>query len=177
MEPRTASSGRPSSGATPITRTPPQATVRRADRPCVDCLDEASALRLQRVMAPRPTAFWLMAALFVVTMLGTTLPTPLYVIYQGMWHFSSGVVTLIFASYAGGVLAALLLAGRASDQVGRKPVLATALGLSALSTAAFIVASGLGVLFACRVLSALSAGLVTGTATATVTELSGTASP
>src|SRR5947207_13543065 len=98
MEPRTASSGRPSSGATPITRTPPQATVRRADRPCVDCLDEASALRLQRFMAPRPTAFWLMAALFAVTMLGTTLPTPLYVIYQGLVHFSAGFVVVLFTS-------------------------------------------------------------------------------
>jgi MFS family permease len=67
-------------------------------------------------------------------MLGTTLPTPLYVIYQARWHFSPGIITLIFASYAGGVLAALLLAGRVSDQVGRKPVLVTALGLSALST-------------------------------------------
>jgi MFS family permease len=162
--------------ATPITMTPPQAPARRADRPCVDCLDEARAVRPQRVMAPRPTAFWLMAALFAVTMSGTTLPTPLYVIYQGLWHFSSGVVTLIFASYAGGVLAALLLAGRASDQVGRKPVLATALGLSALSTAAFIMASGLGWLFAGRVLSGLSAGLMTGTATATLMELRGAAS-
>ena len=176
MDPSTASSSRPSSGANPVTMMPPQAPARRADRPCVDCLDEARVLSPQRFMAPRPTAFWLVAALFAVTMLGTTLPTPLYVIYQGMWHFSSGVVTLIFASYAGGVLAALLLAGRVSDQVGRKPVLATALGLSALSTAAFIVASGLGWLFAGRVLSGLSAGLMTGTATATLTELSGAAS-
>src|SRR2546423_2419021 len=176
MEPSTEASSRPSSGATPITMTPPPATARRADRPCVDCLDEARALGPQRFMAPRPTAFWLVAALFAVTMLGTTLPTPLYVIYQGLWHFSSGVVALLFASYAGGVLAALLLAGRASDQVGRKPVLATALGLSALSTAAFIIASGLGWLFAGRILSGLSAGLMTGTATATLTELSGAAS-
>src|SRR2546423_2903731 len=176
MEPSTESSDRPSSGAKPITMMPPQAPARRADRSCVDCLDEARDLRPHRFMAPRPTAFWLVAALFAVTMLGTTLPTPLYVIYQGRWHFSSGVVTLIFASYAGGVLTALLLAGRASDQVGRKPVLATALGLSALSTAVFIGASGLGWLFAGRILSGLSAGLMTGTATATLTELRGAAS-
>ncbi len=29
--------------------------------------------------------------------MGTTLPTPLYVIYQSRWHFSSAVITLIFA--------------------------------------------------------------------------------
>jgi MFS family permease len=50
-------------------------------------------------------------------------------------------------------------------------VLAVALGLSALSTVAFIFAPDTGVLLAGRVLSGLSAGLMTGTATATLTEL------
>lgn len=100
-------------------------------------------------------------------MMGNTLPTPLYVLYQAKWHFSSGVVTLVFAAYAVGVVTALLFAGRSSDQVGRRPVLATALVFSATSAVAFILASGVGWLFAGRVLSGLSAGLVTGTGTAT----------
>ena len=61
-------------------------------------------------------AFWLLAFVFAATMLGTTLPTPLYVIYQAQWHFAAAIVTLTFAVYAAGVLAALLLAGRSSDQ-------------------------------------------------------------
>jgi hypothetical protein len=52
-------------------------------------------------------------------MLGTTLPTPLYVIYQAQWHSPTSLITLIFASYAVAVLTALLLAERSSDQVGR----------------------------------------------------------
>jgi MFS family permease len=127
--------------------------------------------RWEGIGARRPLAFWLVAYVFAATMLGTTLPTPLYVIYQGQWHFSSGIVTVIFATYAAGVLAALLLAGRSSDQVGRRRVLAVALGLSALSTVVFILAPSLGWLFPGRVLSGLSAGLVTGTATAALTEL------
>jgi MFS family permease len=122
-------------------------------------------------MAPRPVAFWLVAYVFAATMLGTTLPTPLYVIYQSQWHFSSGIVTIIFATYAAGVLAALLLAGRSSDQVGRRRVLFTALALSAVSTVVFILAPSLAWLFVGRVLSGLSAGLVTGTATAALTDL------
>ncbi len=121
--------------------------------------------------AAHRSAFWLLAVVFAGVMLGTTLPTPLYVIYQAEWHFSAGLVTVIFAVYAAGVLATLLLAGRASDQAGRKPVLAAALTASALSTVAFIVAPGPGVLLAARVLSGLSAGLMTGTATAMLTEL------
>ena len=120
---------------------------------------------------PRRAAFWLLALVFAATMLGTTLPTPLYVIYQARWHLSSAMVTVTFAVYAAGVLAALLLAGRSSDQAGRKPVLAVALGLSALSTAVFVLAPDLGALLAARIMSGLSAGLMTGTATAALSEL------
>jgi MFS family permease len=120
---------------------------------------------------PRRTAFWLVALVLAVTMLGTTLPTPLYVIYQGRWHFSAAVVTVTFAAYAAAVLATLLLAGRSSDQAGRRPVLAVALGASALSTVVFILAPDAGALIAARIVSGLSAGLMTGTATATLTEL------
>jgi MFS family permease len=120
---------------------------------------------------PRPAAFWLLALVLGITMLGTTLPTPLYVIYQGRWHFSAATVTVTFAVYAAAVLATLLLAGQSSDQAGRKPVMAVALAASALSTVAFILAPGVGVLIAARIVSGLSAGLMTGTATAALTEL------
>jgi MFS family permease len=119
----------------------------------------------------RGLAFWLMTFVFAAAMLGTTLPTPLYVIYQGEWHFSSAVVTVIYAIYAAGVLIALLLAGRSSDQAGRKPVLAVALAASAVSTIVFILAGSVAVLTVGRLLSGLSAGLVTGTATAALAEL------
>jgi MFS family permease len=120
---------------------------------------------------PRRTAFWLVALVLTSTMLGTTLPTPLYVIYQGRWHFSAAMVTVTFAVYAAAVIATLLLAGRSSDQAGRRPVLAVALGASALSTVVFILAPGVAALIAARIVSGLSAGLMTGTATATLTEL------
>jgi MFS family permease len=121
--------------------------------------------------APRQVAFWLLALVLTVTMLGTTLPTPLYVIYQSRWHSSAAVVTVTFAVYAAAVIATLLLAGRSSDQAGRRPVMAAALGASALSTVVFILAPDVGALIAARIVSGLSAGLMTGTATATLTEL------
>ncbi len=133
--------------------------------------DQALAAEPSRRATRRRVAFWLLTSVFAAAMLGTTLPTPLYVIYQARWHFSAAMVTVIFAVYAAAVLATLLLAGRSSDQAGRRPVLAAALGASALSTVAFIVAPNETVLLAGRVLSGLSAGLMTGTATATLTEL------
>jgi MFS family permease len=147
------------------------APQRTPDLPCVDCLDQPPGTGRTRPAVAGRVAFWLVAVVFSITMLGTTLPTPLYVIYQAQWHFSSVVVTVTYAVYAAGVLAALLLAGRSSDQAGRKPVLAVALGFSALSTVVFILAPDVGVLIVGRVLSGLSAGLMTGTATAMLTEL------
>jgi MFS family permease len=106
-------------------------------------------------------------------MFGTTLPTPLYVLYQQKLRFSALIVTVIFAAYAAGVLAALVLFGRASDELGRRRVLLPGLACAALSAAAFLVAQGLPLLFVGRVLSGLSAGIFTGTATATLVDLAG----
>lgn len=116
-------------------------------------------------------AFVVVAYSFVVTMLGTTLPTPLYPIYQDRFGYDEFLVTVIFAAYAIGVIAALLLGGRLSDQVGRRPVLLAGLALSALSAVAFLAPLDLAGLVLGRVLSGLSAGLYTGTATATLLDL------
>jgi MFS family permease len=60
-----------------------------------------------------PSAGFLAAAYaFAVAMLGTTLPTPLYPTYQQQWGFSDLTITVIFATYAVAVIAALLLFGR-----------------------------------------------------------------
>lgn len=110
---------------------------------------------------------------FAATMLGTTLPTPLYALYQRRYGFSELTITVIFAVYAVGVIAALLLFGRLSDEVGRRPVLLFGLAMSALSAVVFLLADGLAPLLVGRVLSGLSAGIFTGTATATLVDLLG----
>ena len=111
-----------------LVTTRPGSGTRTADRPCIDGFEPSPAAAKPTWRLPRGVAFWLIAYGFAVTMLGTALPTPLYVIYQVQWHFSTSLITLIFATYAVGVLAALLFAGPLSDQVGRRPVLAAAIG-------------------------------------------------
>ncbi|MGW1893274.1 MFS transporter [Streptomyces sp. NPDC002004] len=111
------------------------------------------------------------AGVFAVGMIGTTLPTPLYGLYREQIGFSELIVTVVFAVYAVGVIAALLVAGDFSDVVGRRPVLLCALGLAALSALCFLFEGGLPLLFGGRVLSGFSAGLLSGTGTAAVLEL------
>ncbi|MGW3360789.1 MFS transporter [Streptomyces bungoensis] len=111
------------------------------------------------------------AGVFAVGMMGTTLPTPLYGLYRQQIGFSELIVTVVFAAYAVGVIIALLVAGGYSDVLGRRPVLMAALGLAALSAVCFLCESGLPLLYAGRVLSGLSAGLLSGTGTAAVLDL------
>lgn len=123
---------------------------------------------------PRQAAFRLVAAAFAVTMLGTTLPTPLYVLYQQELRFSTLMITVIYAAYAVGVLAALLLFGRVSDEIGRRRALLPGLVASMLSAVVFLVTQDhLELLFTGRVLSGISAGIFTGTATAALVDLAG----
>jgi len=119
----------------------------------------------------RTIGFGLIAYAFLVTMLGATLPTPLYPLFSERYSLGELMVTVIFAVYAFGVIAGLVAFGELSDVIGRKPVLLAGLVLSALSALLFVFADSLALIFAGRVISGLSAGLFTGTATATLVDL------
>jgi predicted MFS family arabinose efflux permease len=106
-----------------------------------------------------------------VAMLGTTLPTPLYPIYQQRLGIGSLLTTIVFSVYAGGVIIALLLFGCASDLLGRRPVLLAGLAVSGLSAGGYLSVGGLPQLLAARMLSGLSAGVVAATATVALVEM------
>ncbi|MDN6180273.1 MAG: MFS transporter [Halomonas subglaciescola] len=120
---------------------------------------------------PAPLTFLGPAFAFLVVMLGTTLPTPLYPIYQAEYGFSQLIITVIFAVYAIGVIGALVVTGRWSDQLGRRPMLFAGMLFAALSDAIFLAGDSLGMLLLGRVISGISAGIFTGTATVAVIEL------
>jgi MFS family permease len=115
--------------------------------------------------------FWLVAAVFLVSMAFSTVPTPLYPIYQRQDGFTPFTVTIIFAAYAVGVVTSLLLAGHISDWVGRKRVLLPALGIEALAAVLFLVWPALPGLITARFLTGLGVGMITATATAYLLEL------
>ncbi|MGX9787343.1 MFS transporter [Mycobacterium sp. MMS18-G62] len=115
-------------------------------------------------------AFPLLAYAFAAIMVGTTLPTPMYALYAEHMHFAVLTTTVIYATYAGGVLFALLAFGRWSDAIGRRPILLAGVVFALASAAVFLVADSVPMLLVGRVLSGLSAGIFTGTATAAVIE-------
>ncbi len=117
------------------------------------------------------TGHWVVAMALLMTMATSTVPTPLYGLYQLRDHFSTFMVTVVYAVYAGGVIASLFLVGHVSDWFGRRRVLATSLLVNVASTVIFIVAPSLTGLLVARVISGLSIGLATATATAYLAEL------
>ena len=152
--------------------------TRTDDLPCTGHLDTRVTRRHHPLPlhVSRPPAYLLLACVFTYGILGTTLPTPLYVLYQEQYQFTSVMITVIFAVYPLGVLAALLLFGRVSDHFGRRPVLIAALLLACASTLLFVFAQNVAMLLAGRFLSGLGAGLLTGTATAGLAETEPTGS-
>ena len=89
-------------------------------------------------MTSRRAGFLLASFVFLVGMYGTTLPTPLYPLFQAKYGFGELMVTIVFSIYAFGVVAGLLLFGALSDEVGRRPILAIGLVFSAASALIFI---------------------------------------
>ena len=118
----------------------------------------------------RRYGFALLTYAFAAIMVGTTLPTPMYALYAERMHFAVFTTTVIFATYAIGVLSALLVFGRWSDAIGRRPVLLAGAAFALVSAVVFLFADDIPLLLIGRVLSGLSAGIFTGTATAAVVE-------
>src|SRR6266567_2475624 len=94
--------------------------------------------------------FWIAGYVFAVTMAFSTIPTPLYVLY---------------------------LAGHVSDWLGRRRMIVTALAVNMASGIVFLAWPTVPGLIAGRVISGISIGMLTATATVYLSELHAAARP
>jgi MFS family permease len=137
---------------------------------CGDHLDLRTNARL-RTHRQEGRGFWAVAAAYAAIQFGGAIPIPLYSLWREQFPFSNGTLTAIFAVYVVGTLLALLLIAPVSDQVGRRPLLLTALALAVASTGLFLIADNVAALMAARFVSGIAAGITTATATAALHEL------
>lgn len=91
----------------------------------------------------------------------SSLPTPLYPLYQSLWHLPPSALTYIYAFYMVGVLFALLCFGRLSDTIGRYAVVCLSLVLISGGLILSGVASSINTLLLARIIIGFANGLLT----------------
>ncbi|TPJ15866.1 MFS transporter [Mesorhizobium sp. B2-7-3] len=111
------------------------------------------------------------AAMIAVLFAGSTVLTPLYIVYKQQFGFSQITLTLIYAVYVVGNLGALLVFGSVSDVVGRRPAALAAMIVAVISAVVFLFAGNVASLDVARILSGLGIGVGAGTGTAWIAEL------
>ena len=124
-----------------------------------------------------PIAFAAVAAILVLFAAAASAPTPLYVVYQREWGFSTTTLTVIFAVYVAGLIGSLLVLGGLSDHIGRRPVLAAAIALEGVAFILFFVAGDVTVLLLARLAQGIATGAAFSTLGATLVDLNPPHSP
>jgi MFS family permease len=129
-----------------------------------------------RYLSPA-VAFAAISAIFVLFAAAASAPSPLYVVYQREWGFSTTTLTVIFAVYVVGLIGSLLVVGALSDHIGRRPVLAAAIALEAAAFVLFLFANGVTALLVARVVQGIATGAAFSTLGATLVDLNPRHSP
>lgn len=114
-------------------------------------------------------AAWAVTAVFALS----NSPTPLYVHWQHEMRFSPATLTVVFAAYIAGLVAALLVAGRAADSFGRKRVVIPGILIALVSAGLFMVAHTVTELIVARLLVGVAVGIVVSAGMAAVVDLGG----
>jgi len=98
---------------------------------------------------------------------------PMLQVYRGELGFSAGRVDLLFGLYAFGLVPGLLVGGRLSDRVGRRPVVLPFVVLSPVTSVLLMTGHGsVAAMAVARLLAGACSGFVFGSASAWVEELS-----
>ena len=118
------------------------------------------------VSATRMTVYSFLGAVTISAC--SSAPTPLYHLYQEVFHLSPAMITLIFSSYAFALLATLLTLGGLSDYVGRRPLILLALLLNAAALVIFLLAESGAMLMAARIVQGFATGIALPTFGATI---------
>ena len=111
-------------------------------------------------------SFLAVAYTIAIVLASSNLLTPLYAIYQRIFHFSPPTLTLIFATFVVTLIPAILLFGPLADAIGRRPLLLAALLSMAVASLLFAIAPATSWLFIGRAFQGLGVGLLSGAGSA-----------
>ncbi|MHB2029357.1 MAG: MFS transporter, partial [Acidimicrobiales bacterium] len=97
-------------------------------------------------------------ALIGLLFLASAAPSPFYKINQEQWHFSSAMLTAVFAIYALTVVLALNFLGPLADTFGRSALASVAYATAIVALIVLALAQGVAWLFIARALQGVAVG-------------------
>jgi MFS family permease len=124
----------------------------------------------RRGFIPAGLALTSTAVMFSSLYLAAGALTPLLVVYKQQWDFPAVLLTVAFAAYAVGFLAAVLTLGSLSDFIGRRPVIVGALVIQLVSSMLFLAAPDVGWVVVGRIVQGIASGAGTAAFTAAMVE-------
>jgi Major Facilitator Superfamily len=113
----------------------------------------------------------------LIVMSFATLPSPLYGLYRTRDHLSAFTITLIYAIWAGGTIATLLVVSSIAARIGRRGVMLSAVVTMMVAAGLLAAWKDLPGLLIGRLLTGVAVGLAAGTALNYLVELRQRANP
>ena len=117
------------------------------------------------------SGFWAVAFALLIVMASATLPSPLYGLYRIRDHLSTLTVTVVYAIFAGGTIAALASVPFIAPRAGRRGVMVAAVATMMAATGLLAAWKALPGLLIGRFITGVGVGLAAGTAVVYLIEL------
>jgi len=117
------------------------------------------------------SGFWAVAFAFLIVMAFATLPSPLYGLYRERDHLSAFTITIVYAIWAAGTIAALIAVPFIAERIGRRGVMLAAVATMIVAAGELAAWKALPGLLLGRLLTGVAVGLAAGTAITYLIEL------
>jgi Sugar (and other) transporter len=117
------------------------------------------------------SGFWAVAFAFLIVMAFATLPSPLYGLYRERDGLSPFTITIVYAIWAAGTIAALIAVPFIAERIGRRGVMFAALATMIVAAGVLVAWKALPGLLVGRLITGFAVGMAAGTAIAYLIEL------
>jgi Sugar (and other) transporter len=123
------------------------------------------------------SGFWAVAFAFLIVMAFATLPSPLYGLYRERDGLSAFTITIVYAIWAAGTIAALIAVPFIAQRIGRRGVMFAAAATMMVAAGELVAWKALPGLLLGRMLTGFAVGMAAGTAITYLIELRLRANP
>jgi Sugar (and other) transporter len=123
------------------------------------------------VVTRHRSGFWAVAFAFLIVMAFATLPSPLYGLYRERDGLSAFTITIVYAIWAAGTIAALIAVPFIAERIGRRGVMLAAAATMIVAAGELAAWKALPGLLLGRLLTGVAVGMAAGTAITYLIEL------